>query len=59
MKILREVYKENMIFVTCLCKIIKKRLGCGEEDVKEIQRHPFFMSIDWQDLVAKKVSISA
>ena len=31
------------------------RLGGGEEDVKEIQRHLFFASINWQDLVEKKV----
>ena len=31
------------------------RLGGGEEDVREIMRHPFFAGINWQDLVEKKV----
>ncbi|CAD7093396.1 unnamed protein product [Hermetia illucens] len=33
----------------------QKRLGGGIEDVREIQRHPFFSSINWQDLVQKKI----
>ena len=31
------------------------RLGGGEADVAEIKTHPFFDSINWEDLVAKKV----
>jgi len=34
-----------------------KRLGGGPEDAKEIMEHNFFASIDWEDLVAKKVFI--
>ena len=33
------------------------RLGGGEDDVKEIQAHPFFSVISWDDLVNKKVNI--
>ncbi|ESN90376.1 hypothetical protein HELRODRAFT_119785, partial [Helobdella robusta] len=38
-----------------LTKDPKTRLGGSEEDVKEIQRHPFFACIDWVDLVNKKI----
>nr|UCK81518.1 RAC serine/threonine-protein kinase [Arenicola marina] len=34
----------------------KRRLGGGEKDVKEIMEHPFFVSINWADLVEKKVT---
>ncbi|XP_017083530.1 RAC serine/threonine-protein kinase [Drosophila eugracilis] len=38
-----------------LAKDPKKRLGGGKDDVKEIQAHPFFASINWTDLVLKKI----
>jgi len=38
-----------------LAKIPSNRLGGGQDDVKEIQAHPFFASINWTDLVLKKV----
>jgi len=38
--------------------VIIVSLGGGEEDAKEITRHPFFACINWQDLVEKKVSLS-
>ncbi|XP_016995405.1 RAC serine/threonine-protein kinase [Drosophila takahashii] len=38
-----------------LAKDPKKRLGGGKDDVKEIQAHPFFASINWSDLVLKKI----
>ncbi|KAH8346058.1 hypothetical protein KR067_000418, partial [Drosophila pandora] len=38
-----------------LAKDPKKRLGGGKDDVKEIQAHPFFASINWTDLVQKKI----
>ncbi|XP_065354750.1 RAC serine/threonine-protein kinase [Calliphora vicina] len=38
-----------------LAKDPKKRLGGGPGDVKEIQVHPFFASINWTDLVQKKI----
>jgi len=41
-----------------LAKDPKKRLGGGKDDVKEIQAHPFFASINWTDLVLKKVGHS-
>eukprot|EP00057_Strongylocentrotus_purpuratus_P019024 XP_011673498.1 PREDICTED: RAC-gamma serine/threonine-protein kinase isoform X2 [Strongylocentrotus purpuratus] len=33
----------------------KKRLGCGPDDAKEIMRHPFFATINWEDLYERKV----
>ncbi|XP_055677833.1 RAC serine/threonine-protein kinase [Lutzomyia longipalpis] len=38
-----------------LAKIPSQRLGGGPEDVKEIQAHPFFASINWTDLEQKKI----
>lgn len=32
-----------------------KRLGGGPNDAKEIMDHAFFSSIDWSDLVQKKI----
>lgn len=32
------------------------RLGGGEEDAKQITAHPFFASINWDDLYHKRVS---
>lgn len=38
-----------------LAKNPSNRLGGGPDDVKEIQRHSFFSSINWVDLVHKKI----
>lgn len=38
-----------------LVKDPRKRLGGGFEDSKEIMIHPFFRTINWQDLLEKKV----
>ncbi|XP_059614945.1 RAC serine/threonine-protein kinase [Phlebotomus argentipes] len=38
-----------------LAKIPSQRLGGGPDDVKEIQAHPFFASINWTDLEQKKI----
>ncbi|RWS04284.1 RAC serine/threonine-protein kinase-like protein [Dinothrombium tinctorium] len=38
-----------------LAKDPKKRLGGGQEDAKEIMFHPFFIGINWQDLLERKV----
>ncbi|XP_068156686.1 RAC serine/threonine-protein kinase-like [Drosophila tropicalis] len=38
-----------------LVKDPNARLGGGKDDVKEIQAHPFFASINWTDLVQKKI----
>lgn len=40
-----------------LSKEPARRLGAGPDDAAELMRHPFFASINWADLVAKKVSI--
>jgi RAC serine/threonine-protein kinase len=36
-------------------KTPQKRLGGGPEDVREIMAHPFFASINWTDLVNRKI----
>ncbi|CAG9583487.1 unnamed protein product [Danaus chrysippus] len=38
-----------------LCKEPAGRLGAGPDDAKEIMQHPFFTSVNWSDLVAKKI----
>ncbi|XP_068155508.1 RAC serine/threonine-protein kinase-like [Drosophila tropicalis] len=38
-----------------LAKDPNARLGGGQDDVREIQAHPFFASINWTDLVQKKI----
>uniref|UniRef100_A0AAY4AD25 non-specific serine/threonine protein kinase n=1 Tax=Denticeps clupeoides TaxID=299321 RepID=A0AAY4AD25_9TELE len=38
-----------------LIKDPNKRLGGGPEDAKEIMRHSFFNSVDWQDVYDKKL----
>ncbi|CAH0389077.1 unnamed protein product [Bemisia tabaci] len=38
-----------------LIKDPNKRLGGGPEDAEEIKHHPFFASINWEDLVKKKI----
>lgn len=38
-----------------LIKDPNKRLGGGPNDAKDIMNHPFFSSIDWSDLVQKKI----
>ncbi|KAL0829487.1 hypothetical protein ABMA28_004249 [Loxostege sticticalis] len=38
-----------------LTKEPTKRLGAGPDDALEIMHHPFFASINWADLVAKKI----
>ncbi|CAD6996390.1 RAC serine/threonine-protein kinase [Ceratitis capitata] len=39
-----------------LAKDPRQRLGGGQDDVKEIQAHPFFASINWTDLVNKRIT---
>ncbi|XP_052903527.1 RAC serine/threonine-protein kinase [Anopheles moucheti] len=39
-----------------LVKNPKQRLGGGPDDAKEIMVHPFFVSINWSDLVAKRIT---
>nr|XP_061791364.1 RAC-gamma serine/threonine-protein kinase-like isoform X3 [Nerophis lumbriciformis] len=38
-----------------LIKDPNKRLGGGPDDAKEIMRHSFFVSVDWQDVYDKKM----
>ena len=34
----------------------EKRLGGGKEDAEEVKRHPFFASVNWQEVYDRKVS---
>lgn len=43
------------LFVYIIRHLLFSSLGGGPEDVKEIKIHPFFTSINWKDLVEKKV----
>lgn len=36
--------------------LVSPRLGGGPSDAKEVMEHRFFLSINWQDVVQKKVS---
>lgn len=38
-----------------LVKDPKQRLGGGEEDAKELKRHPFFEGLNWDALARKEV----
>jgi len=54
-------YHWNIVYhsYSIMCNFyIMYRLGGGEDDVKEIQTHPFFSVINWDDLVNKKVIFS-
>ncbi|XP_066548699.1 serine/threonine-protein kinase N2 isoform X3 [Amia ocellicauda] len=33
----------------------ERRLGAGERDAEEVKKHPFFRTVDWNGLLAKKV----
>ena len=33
----------------------KARLGAGDEDAKEIKKHPFFANVDWNDVYNKHI----
>lgn len=46
------------LLIGLLEKTPSKRLGGGPDDVKQIQEHPFFSSINWSDLYHKKVFIN-
>lgn len=36
----------------------RDRLGGGPDDAKEVMSHKFFISVNWQDVVQKKVMTS-
>lgn len=38
-----------------LLSVFADRLGGGPDDAKEIMRHSFFGTVDWQDVYDKKV----
>lgn len=39
-----------------LIKIPDRRLGGGREDAEEVKRHPFFASVNWQDVFERKIT---
>ncbi|KAL4702896.1 hypothetical protein ACJJTC_016340, partial [Scirpophaga incertulas] len=41
-----------------LTKQPARRLGAGPDDAHDVMHHPFFASIDWADLLAKRVRTS-
>lgn len=43
------------LFQKLLEKNPQKRLGSGTRDVKEIQEHDYFNSINWDDLHNKRI----
>ena len=47
----------NSLLSGLLVKDPKGRLGGGEEDANEIKIHPFFVNVNWQDLLEKKVKV--
>lgn len=34
-----------------------KRLGAGKRDAEEIKEHPFFQTINWNDVVQRKLKV--
>lgn len=57
MKFPRTISSEaRSVLAGLLIKDPLRRLGGGVEDAREIMNHPFFASVNWADLVQKKVS---
>ena len=56
-----EYFKEEIspeaysLLTGLLTKDPSKRLGCGPKKIQEIKEHPFFASINWDDLIELKV----
>lgn len=48
--------KANDLITKLLIRDPKKRLGNGERDAYEIMEHPFFESINWDELARKEVT---
>lgn len=43
--------------VVCEWLCLGCRLGGGPDDAKEVMSHKFFTSINWQDVIEKKVQV--
>lgn len=43
------------LLAALLTKEPASRLGAGPDDAHEIMSHPFFASVNWADLLAKKI----
>ncbi|XP_072929314.1 RAC serine/threonine-protein kinase [Epargyreus clarus] len=43
------------LLAALLCKEPARRLGAGPDDALDIMHHPFFATINWADLLAKKI----
>ena len=56
-----EYYKEDLspeafsLLQGLLTKDPTERLGCGPNKLQEIKDHPFFASMNWEDLLAMKI----
>ena len=50
--LLMETLLEQVLMCSSLCS---DRLGGGPDDAKEIMRHSYFNTVDWQDVYDKKV----
>ena len=55
-----DYYKEDLspeafsLLEGLLTKEVDKRLGCGPGRIQEIKDHPFFASVNWEELSAMK-----
>ncbi len=47
--------KEDLAYVLITFVLVFLRLGGGPEDAKEVMTHKFFSSMNWQDVLQKKV----
>ena len=56
-----EYYKEELspdafsLLQGLLTKDVSKRLGCGPNGIAEVKNHPFFASVNWDDLYSMKI----
>lgn len=48
-----KVSAEWLLMMTAFCFVY--RLGGGPDDAKDVMNHKFFTSINWQDVIDKKV----
>jgi len=45
----------KQLIIALLNRNPKKRLGAGKSDADEIKKHPWFKSINWQDVLEMKL----
>ena len=57
LKLPRSISQEaKNLMVSLLNRNPTRRLGAGPEGAQEIMRHPFFNSINWQDVMYKRTN---